>query len=74
MSPPRSALAPHSAAPRTKHVKIPVAGRSSPVRAEAAANDDKPTSEFSFYGDPLFGMAIATVILFAVLAALMALG
>jgi hypothetical protein len=71
---PRSALAPHSAAPRTKHVEIPAAGRSSPVHVEAAANDDKPTSEFSVYGDPLFGMAIATVILFAVFAALMALG
>ena len=71
----RSALTPHSAAPRHKHATAPVAGVQSPsVRVEAAANDDKPTSELSFYSDPLFGMAIASVILFAVLAALMALG
>jgi hypothetical protein len=69
----RSAIV-HAAGPRTKQVKLPVAGHSPPVRAEAAANDDKPTSEFSFYSDPLFGMAAATVILFAVLAALIALG
>jgi hypothetical protein len=40
---------------------------------EPAANDDKPKSEFSLYGDPLIGMAIASGILFAVLAALIAL-
>ena len=69
----RSAIV-HAAGPRTKQVKLPVAGHSPPVRAEAAANDDKPTSEFSFYGDPLFGMAIVTAILFAVFVALMAVG
>jgi hypothetical protein len=46
----------------------------SAVRVEAAANDATPTSEFSFLGDPIFGIAIASVILFAFLAALMAFG
>ena len=71
---PRSALAPREAAPREKRVSAPVAGVRSALPVETAANDDKPTEKFSVYGDPLFGMAIATVILFAVLAALMALG
>jgi hypothetical protein len=48
------------------------AGVRSTVRVEAAANDAEPTRPFSFYGDPLFGMAIASVILLAVLAALVA--
>ena len=42
------------------------------VRMEAAANDDTATSTFSVFGDPLFGMAIGTGILFAVLALLIA--
>lgn len=70
----RSAPTPHSAAPRNKH-PVPVAVvESSTVRVEAAANDDKPTSDFSFYGDPLLGMAVASIILFGVFAALMAVG
>ena len=69
----RSARKLHSAAAREKHASVPGAVRST-VRVETAANDDKPTEGFSFYGDPLFGMAIASVILFAVLAALVAIG
>jgi hypothetical protein len=66
----RSARKPH-AAPPEKVGAAPNAGVQSAIRVEAAANEDKPTSGFS--SDPLFGMAIATGILFAVLAALMAL-
>jgi hypothetical protein len=70
-----SAPKPHAAAPRNKHATARVTVvQSSAVPVEAAANDDKPTSEFSFYGDPLLGMAVASVILFGVLAALMAVG
>ena len=69
----RSALTPRAAAPRKKRVTVPVAGVQAAVRVEAAANVEKPTRKFSVFGDPLFGMAIASVIMFAVLAALMAL-
>jgi len=69
----RSALAPRVDAPREKRVSAPVARAQSTLPVQAAANDDKPTAGFSVYGDPLFGMAIASVILFAILAALMAL-
>jgi hypothetical protein len=68
----RSARQVHSAAAREKHASVPGAVRST-VRVETAANDDKPTEGFSFYGDPLFGMAIASVVLLAVLAALVAM-
>ena len=42
------------------------------VRVDAAPADQKETSEFTIFGDPLWGIAIATVILFATLAALIA--
>jgi hypothetical protein len=44
------------------------------VRADAAATEEARKSEFSIFGDPLWGIAIATGILFATLAALMAVG
>jgi hypothetical protein len=69
----RSALAPRPAAPEDEHAIARVADVPSQIRQEAPANDDESTAKFSFYGDPLFGMAIASVILFAVLAALVAL-
>lgn len=69
----RSALTLHSAAPGKSRATAPAAGVQSQVRAEAAADDDQSTSEFSIHGDPLFGMAIASLIMFAVLAALVAL-
>ena len=69
----RSAPKPHSAALQQKDAAVSNAGVQAAVRVEAAANEDEPTSGFSLLGDPLFGMAIATGILFAVLAALMAL-
>jgi hypothetical protein len=48
-----------------------VAGIQSAVRQDAARNDD---TRASIFNDPLWGMAIATGILFAVLAALIAIG
>ncbi len=63
----RSAAATKALAP-TPVVHVPQA-----VRVEdAAANDDSATSTFTVVGDPLLGMAIATGILFAALAALIA--
>lgn len=69
----RPVLAPRSGAPEDEHASARVADVPPPMRQEAPANDDESTAKFSFYGDPLFGMAIASVILFAVLAALVAL-
>jgi hypothetical protein len=67
----RSALAPHTAAPVEEHIIAPVASAQPPLRQDAAANDEESMPTSSFRGDPLFGMAIATVILFVFLAALM---
>jgi hypothetical protein len=61
-----------SAALRKSPAATPPAGVRSAVRLDAAANDDTPTSEFSIFGDPLWGMAIGSVIFFVVLAALIA--
>ena len=69
----RSAITKHSAASR----KIPAAtqvGALQAVRVDAAANDDTSTSTFSIFGDPLWGIAIASGMLFALLAALIAFG
>jgi hypothetical protein len=60
--------------PRKKPAATRVAAVPQAVRVEAAANDDTATSTFSVFGDPLFGMAIGTGILFVVLAALIAFG
>jgi hypothetical protein len=69
----RSALASHSAAPPREEPEVgPAAVVQSAVSVETAANDDESTSGFSVYGDPLFGMAIASVVLFGLLAALIA--
>ncbi len=51
----------------------PAVNVQSTVRVEPAANDAVPTKPFSLFGDPLFGMAIASIILLAVLAALVAM-
>jgi hypothetical protein len=69
----RPAHAPRPAAPENGHASAPAVRARSTVRPEAPGNDNESTSGFSFFGDPLFGMAIASVILFAVLAALVAL-
>jgi hypothetical protein len=70
----RSALTSHYAAPQKERATAPAAGVQSTVQVAPAANDDARESRLSFRTDPLFGMAISSVILFAVLAALMALG
>ena len=69
----RVAAPKHSAASRKNPAATPVAAIRPAVRADATVNDDTPTSTFSIFGDPLWGMAIASGILFAVLAALIAL-
>jgi hypothetical protein len=69
----RTALVPRSPAPEDEDAVAQTGSAQSTLPPEAPANDES-TSEFSFFGDPLFGMAIASVILFVVLAALVALG
>ena len=69
----RPAVRPRTTAPREPGTAATAAGVRSTVRVEAAANDERTKSGFSIYGDPLFGMAIASAILFAVLAALVAM-
>jgi|SoiMethySBSTD1v2_1073268.scaffolds.fasta_scaffold3088931_1 hypothetical protein len=66
----RIAVRQHSTAPRKN--LTPAATVRSAIRTESAANDEQPKSDFAPSSDPLFGMAMATVILFAVLAALIA--
>jgi len=61
-----------SARARKTRAATRVAAVPQAVGVEAAANDDTATSTFSVFGDPLFGMAIGTGILFAALAALIA--
>ena len=68
----RLAVTQQPAAPRTEPA-TPVRARPTIPVAEAA-NDAAPTPSFAIFGDPLWGMAIASVILFAILAALIALG
>jgi hypothetical protein len=41
---------------------------------DEAADDTARTSAFAISGDPLLGMAIASIILFAIFAALVAFG
>jgi hypothetical protein len=63
----------HHAKRRQGVAATPPAGVQSVVRSEPAANDAVPHRPFAIVGDPLFGMAIASVILFAILAALVAI-
>ena len=63
-----------SPALRKKPAANAIAAVQPAVRGDAAANEDERTSEFSIFGDPLWGIAIASGILFAMLAALMAFG
>ena len=67
----RFAVTQHSAASRRNRAAKPVAVARPAVRVETAAKDDTALSAFS---DPLAGMAVASVILFAILAALIAFG
>ena len=64
-----------SAAARKLPVTTPVAVVRPIARVDAVAEEvaeEKETSKFTMVGDPLWGMAVASVILFAALAALMA--
>ena len=65
----------HSAAERND-VPAPIAEVTAVELTDTAANDETvappPVRTFSIDGDPLFGMAIASVILFAIFAGLMA--
>jgi hypothetical protein len=61
----------HAPASRQNPAVNPVADVQPDVRENAAANDE---TRASIFGDPLWGMAIASGILFAVLAALIAIG
>ena len=67
----RSALKPHTPTRRKDLVPVPISDVRPAARVDAAANDED-VSTFSVIGDPLLGMAIGSIILFAVLAALMA--
>lgn len=69
----RPALAPRPAAPKDQHAALPAVSVQPSISRKAPANDDESAAAFSLYGDPLLGMAIASVILLAVLAALVAL-
>jgi hypothetical protein len=66
----RSAANHHAPVSGQNHAADPVADVPPGAREHAAAND----SRISIFSDPLWGMAIATGILFAVLAALIAIG
>jgi hypothetical protein len=59
-------------ASRKNPAATPVIDDRPAVRVDTAANDDTPTSAFTIFGDPLWGMAIVSGILFALLAALVA--
>jgi hypothetical protein len=63
----------HSAALLKKPVPKAMTAILPAMRADAAATD-KTKSDFSIFGDPLWGIAIVSGILFATLAALMAVG
>lgn len=59
----------HAAAEREKRAENPAGAE---VREKPIGDDER--SDFSIFGDPLWGMAIISAVLFAVLAALIAAG
>jgi hypothetical protein len=61
------------ALPKKPPAKV-IAAVSPAVRADVAVDEEARKSEFSIFGDPLWGIAIASGILFATLVALMAVG
>ena len=63
----------HSLGPRQKPVAI-VDAVPRVARTDVVARAETRKSEFSIFGDPLWGIAIISGILFAALAALMAVG
>jgi hypothetical protein len=71
---PRFAARQDSAASRTSSAAGSVAGARSFVRVDAAANDNTVKSRFENFNDPLWGLAVATGIFFALIAAFVASG
>ncbi len=67
----RFAATQHAPVRRKNPAATPAASVQPGVRENAAANDD---TRMSIFSDPLWGMAIASGILFAILAALIAIG
>ena len=68
---PRFAVTQHAAESRKNRAATPIVVRAV-VPLDEAANDATSIPAFRIFGDPLFGMAIASGILFAILAALIA--
>jgi hypothetical protein len=68
----RFAAIQHAAAEREKRAAS--SAGSTPGARENAVRDEERASDFSIFGDPLWGMAIISAALFAVLAALIAAG
>jgi hypothetical protein len=62
----------HSAASLSNSAANPVARARPAEHPDAVANEHAQTSGFAIIGDPLFGMAILSGMLFAILAALIA--
>jgi hypothetical protein len=69
----RFATTEHAAPSRKNFPATPIRMRPA-VPADEAASDAAATPAFAIFGDPLWGIAIASIILFAVLAALIAFG
>ncbi len=67
----RFAATQHAPVPRKNPAANPAANVQPRVHENAAADED---TRMSIFSDPLWGMAIASGILFAVLAALIAIG
>jgi hypothetical protein len=68
----RFAATEHALESRKNSAETPIALRTA-LLVEQAANDT-PTSAFAIFGHPLWGMAMASVILFVIFAALVAFG
>ena len=74
MMSPRFTATQHARALRKKPSTNVVAVVQPAVRDDSAAKNGARSPEFSIFGDPLWGIAIASGILFAMLAALIAVG
>lgn len=68
----RLAVKQHSAPARKTLAPVQVTVVRPTPHADAAAHEETANKTFSFSGDPLLGMAVASVIMFLVFAALMA--
>lgn len=70
----RPATKPRPAEPRKMRPPATVATVKALPRVDDRAEEQAKHRRFGIFGDPLWGMAIASVILFATLAALIAIG